>query len=147
MSTSLSYQTTSTVAEEVRDQICSYINSLASKYEWWCEPVCFFDDPNYPNFVKGNTKLFLLIDDPAIDSFMAHADATKITELLADASKTFGVGWNLSLEGSPVGTIANGTLDEEASASLNSLLEICGMMGVDPMTLDREDILKSHVDR
>ncbi len=147
MSTSLSYETTSPLTDDIRNQIRAHIDSLASDYEWWCEPICFFDDPNKPRFLTGNTKLFLLLDDPATDSFMAHADATKIAQLLSSASQQFGVAWNLSLEGSHVGSISGGALDEDGAASLNSLLEICSMMGVDPVDMKREEILVSYADR
>lgn len=78
---------------------------------------------------------------------MAHSDAAKIAQLLSSASQEFGVAWNLSLEGSHVGSISGGVLDEDGLASLNSLLEICSMMGVDPVDLKREEILASHADR
>jgi hypothetical protein len=78
---------------------------------------------------------------------MAHADATKISRLLSSASKEFGVAWNLSPEDSHVGRISGGALDEDGIESLNSLLEICGVMGVDPSDLKREEILALHADR
>ncbi len=147
MSTSLSYETTSPLTHHIRDRIQIRIDSLASNYEWWCEPICFFNDPNKPTHLSGNTKLFLLLDDLAIDSFMAHADATKIAELLTSASQEFGVAWNLSFEGAHVGCISRGVIDEDGAASLHSLLEICSMMGVDPVEMNRGEILRAHPDR
>lgn len=147
MSTSLSYETASQVGDKLRDQIRTHVEAAASGYEWWCESICFFDHPDKRQHLTGDTKLFLLLDDPAIDSFMAHADAMKIAECLASASREFGVSWNLSLGGAPVGTISNGTLEDDVLASLNSLLDFCTMMGVEPTELNRTDILASYADR
>jgi hypothetical protein len=107
----------------------------------------FFDRADLPGYLTGNTKLFLLLDDPATDSFMAHADATKIVECLVSASRAFGVGWKLSIEGQPVGTISDGVPSEDVVNALASLFEICAMMGIDPSEMNRDEILAAHADR
>ena len=147
MSTSLSYVSDAPVSADVRSSITSHIESASADYEWWCEPIHFFDRPDLPDHATGDTKLFLLLDDPSADSFMAHADATKIVELLSSASREFGVNWKLSLEGAPVGNIVDGKPDSDASDSLDGLLEICTMMGADPFDYDRAAILAANPDR
>ena len=147
MSSSLSYESYAPLAEDVRSSVTAHIESAAGDYDWWCEPIHFFDRPDLPEHLTGNTKLFLLHDDPSSDSFMAHADATKIVELLASASREFGISWKLSLEGAPVGNVVDGAPDADATDSLNGLLEICTMMGFDPSDFDRAEILAANPDR
>ncbi len=42
--------------------------------------------------------------------------------------------------------MSEGILDENTIASLYSLLEICNIFGVDPLDLNRKEILTVHVD-
>lgn len=147
MSASLSYESSSAVATDARAAILAHIESASAGYDWWCEPIHFYDNPYSPDRLTGNTKLFLLHDDPAIESFMAHADATKILDVLSSASREFGVNWNLTLEGASVGTITAGQPDTNAVESLASLLEICEMMGIDHSELNRAEILADNPDR
>lgn len=144
MSSSLSYETCEPLYGDLRSAVVSDVEAAASGYEWWCEPICFFDRPDADGRLTGNTKLFLLLDEPAVDSFMAHADASKIVECLAAASLKYGVRWKPAMEGSPVGEIANGVPDSNVAMALQSLLEICALMGMNPSEQDREAILAAH---
>jgi hypothetical protein len=147
MSASLAYATGAPVADDVRSSLREFITRSTAGHQWWAESILFYDDPELPGHVVGATKLFVLLDDPAIDSFMAHADMAKIIDVLELSSERFGVEWELSIAGTPVGRIARGQRDEALAQAMTELLEICDVMDVDPTTLDRESILREYRDR
>jgi len=73
MSASIGYHTIQPVAAEQKMMILKSIEDLTLDYEWWAEPMIFYDHPDYPGHLCGDTKLFCLIDDEAgvaHDSFM-----------------------------------------------------------------------------
>ncbi|MBX6316052.1 MAG: hypothetical protein IRY99_24535 [Isosphaeraceae bacterium] len=141
------YNTVAPVADDVRSSLCEFITQSTAGHQWWAESILFYDDPQHPGHLVGDTKLFVLLDDPAIDSFMAHADLERIVVALESSSARFGVDWDLSLAGAPIGSITRGRRDAALAQAVMGLLEACGEMGVDPATLDRENILREYHDR
>jgi hypothetical protein len=55
---SISYTSEQSVTEAVRASI-SGDPALQSR-DWWCESVNFFDNPNTPGRLSGDTKLMLI---------------------------------------------------------------------------------------
>jgi hypothetical protein len=144
MSASLTYATATPVDDARRSAILAFIKEDTAGYQWWSESIAFYDDPNRPDHVVGNTKLFVLIDDPALDSFMASSDMDRIVSALEGASAKFGVDWQLFLQDNPAGTVSKGKRDERTGKSLKGLLSICEAMGVDPGDLNRVSILEQY---
>jgi hypothetical protein len=147
MSASLTYATVAAEDDARRSAILAFIKKDTDGYQWWAESMLFFDDPKRPGHLVGNTKLFVLIDDPALDSFMASSDMERIVSTLEKTSAKFGVDWQLFLQDNPAGAISKGTRDMRAAKSVKGLLSICDAMGVDPSGLDRASILKQYRNR
>ena len=147
MSASLTYATATPVDNDQRSAILAFINEDTAGHQWWAESIVFYDDPNRPGHVVGNTKLFVLIDDPALDSFMASSDMDRIISALEKSSAKFGVDWHLFLQDNPAGTVSKGKRDERAEKSVKGLLSICHAMDVDPEDLNRGSILEQYRDR
>ena len=125
----------------------TFIRAETAGYQWWAESITFYDDPKRPGHLVGNTKLFVLIDDPALDSFMASSDMDRIVTALESASAKFGINWQLFLQDSPAGTVSGGRRDDRAANSVKGLLSICEAMGVDTSELDRVSILAQYRER
>ena len=147
MSSSLSYHSDAPLVADLRASILTHISDAIAGYEWWCEPLRLTEEAGRPECLAGTTKLMVALEDMVSDSFMAYVDATKILQVLSSASLEFGVTWELSAEGSPVGKIVAGTPDAETNNSVGGLLEICTMMGANPLELDRDAILAANKDR
>lgn len=118
MSVSMSYVTRESVPEDVKKSIQSEAQKLDSGHDWWCESICFFDNPRFPDRLCGDTKLFLMgyttdtgdyIDvDVDEDNLMAASDALFIIDHLCRWSKEHGISWDVIVEGEKIGTIENG---------------------------------------
>src|SRR5262245_11415881 len=129
MSASLSYASTRPVTAEERTAVLDFVREHTDGYRWWAEPIHFTDDPDNPDRLVGNTGLFRLIDDPALDNFMASADMDRIVVTLEAASAEFGIDWQLYLEGHLAGTVTDGHADEQADAAIAGLRSICADLG------------------
>src|SRR4051794_10876075 len=102
MSASLTY-VTPPLPESVRSAIREFVDQEAAGYQWWAESLTFFEDPKRPGQLVGNTKLFRLIDDPVVDSYMASVDMDRIVRCLEASSAHFEIDWQLYLQETPVG--------------------------------------------
>jgi hypothetical protein len=60
MSVSFSYRTVHSVDAKTKAEILESAKRTNQEREWWCEPLAFFDHPEYPDSLAGDTKLFLL---------------------------------------------------------------------------------------
>src|SRR5262245_53193322 len=132
MSASLSYASTRPVTAEERAAVTEFVRAHTEGYRWWAESILFYKDPDNPDSLVGNTRLFRLIDDPAIDGFMASADMDRIVVALEAVSAELGIDWQLYLEGHPVGTVQGGHADEQADAAIAGLRGLCADLGLDP---------------
>jgi hypothetical protein len=97
MSASLTYATAHPLKRAARSRILAFVKRDTDGYQWWAESMLFYDDPQRPDHLVGNTKLLTLSDDPGIDSFMAGCDMERIVRTLEAASAKFGVAWELFL--------------------------------------------------
>ena len=144
MSASLTYASSEPLAASKRLAVVKSIKASTRSHQWWAESMNFYDDTERPGHIVGNTKLFLLSPDPAIDSFMASSDMERIVIALEKASTKYFVGWQLLLQGEPAGTIQGGRRDDRTERSIKGLLSICEAMGVDPSTMRRSAIISQR---
>lgn len=150
MGASMGYRTTTPIPEVLATKVLSDIKKFTEGYEWWAESITFFDHPNFPGHLCGDTKLFCMLDGEtglAHDSFMAYTDADKIISVLEKVSSIHGVDWAINFEDAEVGRVVSGKQTNELCAHREMLLEFCTMMDVDPKSLDRKTILSQYPDR
>ncbi len=151
MAASIIYRSASVVQDDISSQVKDYISESTQGYEWWCEPITFFDHPEFPGRLYGASKLFCLLDDTeegvAHDSFMADTDMSKIASILSEVSRKYGLDWILLFEGQEIGGVKQGELTPEFEEQTKMHLEVCTIMEVDPGSLNREEILKIYKDR
>jgi hypothetical protein len=147
MTASVSYATTRPLSGEQRAALRDFVAQEVAGYEWWADPLELADDPDRPGHLAGTTRLFVLLPEPAVDSFMASADMERIVRVLELASARFNLGWKLAVEGVPSGEIADGKRNGDVAEAIQALLEICELMGVRPEELDREAILEDNPGR
>jgi hypothetical protein len=146
MGTSISYSTIAPVPDWDRPALIAALNDASNSREWWAEAILLFDNPHLTGHVCGDTKLFCLVDDIAVDCFMATKDAEFIVETLEAASKRFEVDWQLSLAGVSAGKIINGRRDDTVQKTLSSFALISDVAG-DFDSYDRADLLHQYPDR
>lgn len=146
MGTSISYQTTAPVPDNLRSQVIADLNAASEDRDWWAESIVVFDVPDLPSHVCGDTKLFCLIDDDLADCFMAFQDAEFIVQSLESVSDKYGVDWQLLLAGEPAGRICKGKRD----GTINEMLSSFDLLSDEPGdfgSYDREELLSQYHDR
>ena len=131
LAVSLDFRSTSSVADDLKKKIQVEGEAINQNFEWWCEPIVFFTDPQKRNNLTGSTKLFLIgysTDDrgyvevdPDEDSYMAHRDASFIIEKIAEWSKKYHINWHISVAGAKIGQIKNGKIDGQVREFLEAM--------------------------
>jgi hypothetical protein len=147
MTASVRYATTRPLSGEQRAALREFVAQEVDGYEWWAGPLALADDPERPGHLTGTTQLFVLLPEPAVDSFMASTDLDRIVRALESASARFHLGWKLVVEDVPAGEIADGKRNADVDEAIQALLDLCERMGVRPEELDREAILEDNPGR
>lgn len=137
MGVSLGYISSDTLAADIQTAVKADAERINEQRRWWCEPLSFFQCPDHENKLAGATKLFLpsystddggyVEVDPADDCFMAARDAQFIIEQLARWSGQHDITWRLELEGSEIGSVANG----EVGADLMEMVHQLPLLGLE----------------
>ena len=123
MAVSLDYSSTSSVSDDLEEKIQTEVKVINNNFDWWCEPIAFFTDPQNRDKLTGSTKLFLIgyssdggkyVEvDPDEDSYLAHRDASFIIEKIVEWSKKYNINWKISVAGTEIGQIKNGHVDDQ----------------------------------
>ena len=124
MGMSLAYVSCGSVPADVQTAVLADAEQVNDQRDWWCEPIYFFPDPEYPEQLGGSTKLMLFCYtardgssvevDPHDDCFMAGYDARFIFDQLQRWSAEYDIDWSLSYGGEDVGVIRKGRVPTEA---------------------------------
>ena len=146
MSVCLRYESATNCRWDLRQKIRDRIASSQEHYQWWCEPIYFFnDDADHKSRLSGSTKLYCIIEDQSVDKHMAHLDILKIVEFLKSASSEFSTDWVLSLEDKELGAIESGEPCDDLEFHLDMLADV---HGYDPEQFpSRDDVLAAFPDR
>lgn len=160
MGVSLGYVSSSPVDDQTKAAIRADADTANDSHTWWCEGITFYDNDHKPDYLTGDSKLFLLgysTDDgemvevdPADDCFMAARDARRIVERLCEWSNQYGVDWELDVEGGPVGQVIKGKPSSEFEGFLSSLPLIAMADSDDPdalLAMDEPDSSDSNDDQ
>ena len=123
MGVSLEYSTARPVTEPTLVRILRLAEGENSSREWWCEPIWISEKPGVEGQAFGSTKLFCMIDDEDVDTYMAYLDIQEIARFLIELSGSTGTDWELRIEGSPVGLIRSGRMDEGLSGAIEAFLQ------------------------
>jgi len=133
MGVALTYRSSSKLEPKIKEALLAEAAALRETRRWWCEPIGFLESPGEE--LLGFTKIFnsgysdssgrLIQVDNADDFLMAWNDCRVISEILAEWSKRFAMGWSLLLEEQPIGEITStGEFSRELQATLADLLKM-----------------------
>ena len=158
MGVSLSYTSTPDINRDQRSSILSEAREVNGRRQWWCESINFFDDPNNPNRLSGDTKVFLtgytaddgsyVEVDPTHDTIMALRDISVIVDSLRRWSEQYGVSWQLVMEGQNAGAISDGQIDPDVEVFLDGMREMAVALGaVDVSDAEIEAIEQQYSSR
>ncbi len=147
MGVSLGYISTKPVTAQEHRRLLDLTAEANEAYDWWCEPIWIADDPNDAGHAFGSTKLFCMIDNEDVDTYMAYLDVGEIVRFLSSAAKRLGMEWRLEVEGAPFGTVTAAGPDDELQANLKMFLDMFPG-DFEPLRLrSRADILAEWSDR
>jgi hypothetical protein len=130
MGVSLSYRVEELVNPDVVRTILDETNRLRGEYDWWCEPIIFFEmspPAERGRRLAGDTKLFLdswtsagvLVEVEHTDEYetMVRRDTMFVLERLRKWSERYGLRWILEMADADYGEIAAGKV---SSATLET---------------------------
>lgn len=124
MGVSLGYRT----AEKVDRSTVSAIRKLAAKknreYDWWCEAIWIGEKVDESGAAFGFTKLFCMIDDEDVDTYMAYLDVKEIVDFFCEVSKQTKTAWDFAIEGSELGKVEKGKRDAALRENLEMFLDL-----------------------
>ncbi len=130
---SLTYHSIDQFESDYRAEIYQQASQMREAFEWWMEPLWFYDRLNYPYQLTGQSKLCRPnpVDQDGIPIFgqeiplrenalMSYVDAERIISLLQALSEEHKVTWTVFENNGQdeIGTIDEGTV----SASITSWL-------------------------
>ena len=133
------YYSSGSIENAQSDRIVALADKANNDYQWWSEPISFFSADT--TGLAGSSGLYRGIDDQQIDNYMAHQDLLKIIEFLKSVSSDLGVGWQVSIEDTVVGQIADGNEDDDMEFNLDMLADVHGVNGV---SMNRDEILRKY---
>jgi hypothetical protein len=151
MGVSLTYETESAVSASARQEIIAAAKELVLSREWWCEPFIFFEHPNEPERLIGDSKLFIPAEEVSFedDSFMAWRDAQFIIGKLAEWARGYSLAWRLSMEGHEMGGVTSEGPDQRVAEFFGVLALESGYDISDPSKVERiaAHLFQKHADR
>lgn len=119
MGVSFSYFTLEDVSNEVRDVIQAEAKSINESRDWTStEALCFFQMEGYESKVFGDSKFFA---DGVGSEADGIPDVERIVDALKDWSRRLNISWQIRAEGSEVGVIQAGELDDRVQGFVQSL--------------------------
>lgn len=147
MGVSLNYSSTEPVSPEDHQKLITLMTEANKNYEWWCENIWISSQLNDNKCAFGSTKLYCMIDDPAVDHYMAYLDVGEIIRFLSSIAKELGIEWQLNIEGSTFGKVTTVGPDDELEVQYSSFLTWFGSDITKLQSQSREDILAEWSDR
>tara|TARA_B100001105_G_scaffold242277_1_gene222280 strand:+ start:832 stop:1308 length:477 start_codon:yes stop_codon:yes gene_type:complete len=135
MGITLSFRPTSAPNKAVADQLKEKCKALGPYDTWWSEQPILMDvnDRGLMGMQKVSLPGYSVTDggyqevEQEEDLLMMWHDITRTLSSLTTWARDFGIGWEISLEGEPFGTIdAAGRFSSELSNSLSELLSMSG---------------------
>lgn len=124
MGVSLGYQSKRPVAGITLEELQTAIQERNAAREWWSEGIHLFAQPNEAGNLYGSTKLFRMISDSTVDTYMVYLDLLEIADFLASSGKRFGIEWQLDIDGAPLGETSAAGPDPELQETLETFLDM-----------------------
>lgn len=119
MGVSFTYRTNESVSDETRASITEEANSM--KRSWTTtESIIFFDDPECPDRLTGDSKIFIEGLAETLPGNGGVGDTRFIIEKLCEWSTRFGLSWHITAEGADIGDIRAGKADEQVMGMVES---------------------------
>jgi hypothetical protein len=137
MGVSLTYATAQPVSHEAREFVRRAADEINHARDWWGEGILFIDAPSQPSCLVGDSKLFRVISDWDDDTFLAWRDAQFIVANLTKWASSFGLTWNLSVEGEKIGTVNATGADKDANEFLSNLAAVVSYPTTDEQTVEK----------
>jgi len=124
MGVSLGYSSTLPVEPVNHQQLLSLAAESNKAYDWWCESIWISNERNEKGMAFGSTKLFRMIDDENVDTYMAYLDVCEIIKFLKMVSVRLGIEWEVKIEGAPFGGVTRTGADTMLRGNIATFLDM-----------------------